>query len=65
MSNSLVTCSIVAKESLAILENMLGFSANVNRDWEQEFTSNMGRGYAPGNTINIKNHHVIHIVLAV
>ena len=54
MSNSLVTCSIVAKESLAILENMLGFSANVNRDWEQEFTSNMGRGYAPGNTINIK-----------
>jgi len=54
MSNSLVTCSIVAKESLAILENMLGFSANVNRDWEQEFTTNMGRGYAPGNTINIK-----------
>jgi predicted transcriptional regulator len=54
MSNSLVTCSIVAKESLAILENMLGFSANVNRDWDQEFTSNMGRGYAPGQTINIK-----------
>ncbi len=54
MSNSLVTCSIVAKESLAILENMLGFAANVNRDWEQEFTSNMSRGYAPGNTINIK-----------
>lgn len=54
MSNSLVTCAIVAKESLAILENMLGFSANVNRDWEEEFTGNMGRGYAPGNTINIK-----------
>lgn len=54
MSNSLVTCSIVAKESLAILENMLGFSANVNRDYEEEFSSNMGRGYAPGNTINIK-----------
>ena len=54
MSNSLVTCSIVAKESLAILENMLGFAANVNRDWQEEFTGNMGRGYAPGNTINIK-----------
>lgn len=54
MSNALVTCSIVAKESLAILENMLGFASSVNRDWEQEFTSNMGRGYAPGNTINIK-----------
>jgi len=54
MSNSLVTCSLVAKESLAILENMLGFSANVNRDWEDEFTGNMSRGYAPGSTINIK-----------
>lgn len=54
MSNTLVTCSIVAKESLAILKNMLTFSNNVNRDWEQEFTSNMSRGYAPGSTINIK-----------
>lgn len=54
MSNSLVTCSIVAKESLAILENMLGFSANVNRDWEDEFSGNMSRGYATGSTINIK-----------
>lgn len=54
MSNSLVTCSIVAKESLAILENMLGFAANVNRDWEDEFSGNMSRGYAPGSTINIK-----------
>lgn len=54
MSNSLVTCSIVAKESLAILENMLGFTSGVNRDWEEEFTGNMSRGYAPGATINIK-----------
>ena len=54
MSNTLVTCSIVAKESLAILKNMLSFSAAVNRDFESEFTSNMSRGYAPGNTINIK-----------
>lgn len=38
MANTLVTCSIVAKEALAILENMLGFSAAVNRDWEDEFT---------------------------
>ena len=54
MSNTLVTCSIVAKESLAILENMLSFSTMVNRDWEDEFSSNMSRGYAPGQTINIK-----------
>lgn len=54
MSNTLVTCSLVAKESLAILENMLSFSTMVNRDWEAEFTSNMNRGYSPGQTINIK-----------
>lgn len=54
MANTLATSSIVAKEALAILENMLGFSANVNRDYEGEFSSNMARGYAPGQTINIK-----------
>jgi len=54
MTNTLVTSSIVARETLAILKNMISFSANVNRDWEDEFTSNMSRGYAPGQTINIK-----------
>jgi hypothetical protein len=54
MSNTLATCSILAKESLAILENMLTFASNVNRDWEDEFTSNQKRGYSPGQTINIK-----------
>ena len=54
MANSLITCSIVAKESLAVLENQLTFSSMVNRDFEAEFSSNMARGYAPGNTINIK-----------
>ncbi len=54
MSNTFATCSIIAKESLAILENMLSFSSGVNRDFESEFQSNMSRGYAPGQTINIK-----------
>lgn len=54
MSNTLVTCSIVAKEALPILKNMLTFSKNVNRDWEDEYMGNMSRGYAPGATINIK-----------
>lgn len=54
MSNTLVTCAIVAKEALAILENMLTFSSMVNRDWEDEFTGNQSRGYSPGQTINIK-----------
>jgi len=54
MSNTLVTCSIVARESLAILKNMCVFAQAANRDWEDEFKSNMSRGYAPGQTINIK-----------
>lgn len=54
MSNTAVTSSIVAKETLAILKNKLSFSAAVNRDWEDEYTGNMSRGYAPGATINIR-----------
>jgi hypothetical protein len=47
MTNTLVTCSIVAKESLAVLKNMCKFASACNRDWEDEFTGNMSRGYAP------------------
>ena len=54
MSNTAVTCSIVAKEALPILENMCSFSKNVNRDWQDEFTGNIGRGYMPGSQILIK-----------
>jgi hypothetical protein len=54
MANVLATNSIIAKTALAVLKNMLTFSANVNRDWEDTFTENMSRGYAPGATINIK-----------
>lgn len=54
MANVFATTSVVAREALAILENMLSFSRAVNRDWEDEFTDNMARGYAPGQTIQIK-----------
>ena len=54
MANTLLTCSILAKESLAILRNSLKFASMVNRDWEDEYTSNQSRGYSPGATINIK-----------
>lgn len=54
MSNQLATCSLLAKEALAVLENMLTFASNVSRDWEDEFKSNQARGYSPGATINIK-----------
>jgi len=53
MTNTLVTCSIIAKESLAILKNMLTFAGAANRDWQNEYGGNMSRGYAPGQTINI------------
>jgi hypothetical protein len=54
MANSLATCSIIAKEALAILKNSLSFSANVNTSWQDEFEMNQSRGYSPGSTINIK-----------
>lgn len=53
-ANTLVTCSIIAKEALMVLENMLSFSKYVNKDYDTEFSSNQARGYSPGQTINIK-----------
>ena len=53
-ANTLATSSLVAKECLAVLKNMLVFSKGANRSWEDEFKGNLSRGYAPGATINIK-----------
>ena len=52
--NVLATSNVVCKKALMVLENMLEFSSNINRDYESEFAGGMARGYAPGNTINIK-----------
>jgi P22 coat protein - gene protein 5 len=54
MTNTLVTSTIVAPVALAILKNMLTFSARVNRDYEDEHLKNFDRGYAPGVTIKIR-----------
>jgi hypothetical protein len=54
MANILPTTSIVAKEILAILQNSRTFIKKVNRDYQDEYGSNMSRGYEPGQTINIK-----------
>lgn len=54
MSNTLATCSIIAKMTLPIIENNLGFAASANRDYEDEYDGNMSRGYAPGATISIR-----------
>lgn len=53
-ANTLITNTIVAKECLRILKNMLTFSKGVNRDYEIEFNANMSRGYEPGQTITIR-----------
>ena len=54
MANTLVTSSIVAEESLAVLENMLTFGSAVNRKWEDTFQSAAAAGYKPGQTISVK-----------
>jgi hypothetical protein len=54
MSNSFATSNIVAREALAVLKNTCTFAREVNRDFQSEFSGNMSRGYAPGQTINIK-----------
>jgi len=54
MSNTLVTCSIISREVLAILKNTNKFMKGVNRTWEDEFAGNQSRGYSPGATISIK-----------
>ena len=54
MANTLVTSSIVAEESLAVLENMLTFGSAVNRKWEDTFQSAAAAGYRPDQTISVK-----------
>jgi P22 coat protein - gene protein 5 len=54
VSNSFATTNVVAREALAIIKNTCAFGRMVNRDYQDEFSSNMSRGYAPGQTINIK-----------
>lgn len=54
MANTPVTSSIVARDTLAILKNQCVFAGACNRDWEADYEGAMSRGYAPGQTINIK-----------
>lgn len=54
MSNTLVTCSLIAKEALAILKNNTAMARRVNRDFDGVHSSGQSSGYSPGATINIK-----------
>jgi len=65
MSNSLITCNIVAKEALAILQNMLGFAANVNTDWQDEFSGNSHAVMLQAQPSTLKSHHATRTALVV
>jgi len=54
MSNTLLTSSILAKETLAVIENNCAFGGMVNRDYETVQSASMRDGYEPGATINIR-----------
>lgn len=54
MSNTLLTSSILAKETLAVIENNCAFGGMVNRDYEAVQKASMQDGYEPGATINIR-----------
>lgn len=51
MSNSLLTISMITKESLRILKNELGFSKGVNRQYDDQFAK---AGAKIGSVINIR-----------
>lgn len=51
MSNSLLTDSIITREALMDLKNVLGFAKNVNRQYDDQFAVS---GAKRGDTINIR-----------
>lgn len=51
MSNSLLTDSIITKECLMELKNQLGFTKNVNKQYDDRFAKSGGK---VGDTINIR-----------
>jgi hypothetical protein len=53
MANTTLTADIVAKASLAVLDNNLGFLDTFHRELESEFTQSVN-GYKPGATIRMR-----------
>ena len=51
MSNSILTDSIIVKESLMELKNQLGFTKNINKQYDEKFAV---EGAKIGDTINIR-----------
>lgn len=52
-NNTLGNSTIVARETLAVLKNLLGVAQNMNRDYEPEFKNALSKSYAAGQTIYI------------
>lgn len=53
MTNTVLTADIVAKASLAVLDNNLGFLDTFHREMESEFQTSVN-GYKPGATIRMR-----------
>lgn len=54
MSNTILTSSLIAKETLAVIENNCAFGGMVNREYETVQSQSMSSGYEPGATLNIR-----------
>lgn len=54
MSNSILTSSLIAKETLAVIENNCAFGGMVNREYETVQSQSMSSGYEPGATLSIR-----------
>lgn len=54
MSNAILTSSLIAKETLAVIENNCAFGGMVNREYETVQSQSMSSGYEPGATLNIR-----------
>lgn len=54
MSNTILTSSLIAKETLAVIENNCAFGGMVNRNYETAQSQSMSSGYEPGATLNIR-----------
>jgi len=57
VSNTLVSSTVIAKESLRMLENQLGMAKMVNRDWENKFGKD-------GETLGIRKPNVFRATKA-
>ncbi len=54
MANTIAVSSLIAKAALPILANQLKAAGLVNRDYDDAWQDGIGKGYMPGQTIQVK-----------